>query len=96
MPEKIWRIVPGLAIETACFDHQLIVFNKLSGDTHLLNYPVDWVLGEIGSSSRSLNELIGLAIEADIVSDNKDNRELFTKLLDNLEKLDLLESGPVS
>lgn len=93
MPEKVWRKLPGLAVETLSSDRQLIVFNALSGDTHLLNRPVDWILAQLEARPRSLNELIGLAIEADIVSGLEVSRESLMNLLENLEKIDLLESG---
>jgi PqqD family protein of HPr-rel-A system len=94
MSGNLWRIVPGLTIETARWNDQLVLFNQLSGDTHLLNQPVDWVLDQLASTPLRLNELIHLAIEADIVEEDDRNRELFTNLLENLKKIDLLECEP--
>lgn len=46
----MWRTVPDLVIETACWNDQLVLFNGLSGDTHLLNRPVDWVLDQLAAA----------------------------------------------
>ena len=94
MSETVWRTVPGLAVDTACWGRQLVLFNRLSGDTHLLNRPVDWVLGQMESGPKTLHELIELAARAGIVSRVDDNREMFCGLLEDLEKIDLLESAP--
>ena len=94
MPEKVWSLVAGLSIESAYWDRQWILFNNLSGDTHMLNESVDWVLDQIGPRPLSLNELIDLAIRQGITGEERDNREVFASLLESLEKIDLVESSP--
>lgn len=94
MSAQVWRIIPGVSIESVCWDQQIVLFNKFSGDTHLLNQPVDWVLEQIFSSPRSLNELVDLAIDAGIIVKANDNRQIFAKLLETLGKIDLLEVEP--
>lgn len=92
MPEKRWGLLPGLSLETACWDNQLVLFHNRAGDTHLLDGAVDWVLAIIGAAPRTLSELIGLAIDEGIVSAENDNQAVFSALLENLEKIDLVES----
>ncbi|MCI0654067.1 MAG: HPr-rel-A system PqqD family peptide chaperone [Methylococcaceae bacterium] len=94
MIDRVWRMIPGFSIETARWNDQLVLFNQLSGDTHLLNRPVDWVLDQLTAKPRSLNEFIHRAMEADIVGDDPARRQLLTNLLESLEKIDLLESEP--
>ena len=92
MSEKVWRKIPGLVFETASWGAQFVLFNRLSGDTHLLNPPVDWLLDQIDSEPISLSELIGIAAETGILSENDNHSEMFAGLLNELEKIDLLES----
>lgn len=56
MPE-LWRIAPGQQLLSRCWDDEYVVFNSLSGDTHLLDSDSMAVLDRLRLSPASIATL---------------------------------------
>lgn len=87
-----WSWLPGLEIRVAEWEDEVVVFNKLTQDTHLFKKPVDWILNSLKNQSYLFDALVKLAIQNNIMDDDEENRKVFSDLLNHLEKLDLIES----
>lgn len=88
----MWRIVPGQQLHMHCWDGECVLYNDLSGDTHLL-----------GEGSGALLRLLarGPAGEAQLLSSLQQDFEFdpgiaaqasLSLLLDGLARLDMIET----
>jgi PqqD family protein of HPr-rel-A system len=57
-----WSLPRGVAIDRRTWDGESVVFNRASGETHLLDAFSDWVLREIEAGPTSLAALTGRAV----------------------------------
>jgi PqqD family protein of HPr-rel-A system len=74
-----WRLVPGQALLHRRWDGACVLYNDLSGDTHLL-------------SDEAMALLVALR-DGDVAADELASAEL-ADLLDSLRQLDLIEPAP--
>jgi hypothetical protein len=88
-----WSWIPGLDFQLTEWDDEIVVFNRLTQDTHLFNRPVDWILSNTRMESLSFNKLAALAIRDNIMTDDRDSREALNQTLFCLESLNFLESN---
>lgn len=88
-----WSWVPETQILCHEWDDEIVIFNQLTQDTHLLSKPVDWILNELKARPLVFEALAMMAMEENIISDNDDGRKTLHDALVRLESLDLLESS---
>lgn len=55
--EPIWRLAPGQRLVHRCHDGECVIFNDLSGDTHLLAEPVLELLRALRDTPQSAQAL---------------------------------------
>jgi len=55
----IWRLVPGQRLDHRCHDGECVLFNDLTGDTHLLEQAVLDLLDALRTAPRAAAELAG-------------------------------------
>jgi PqqD family protein of HPr-rel-A system len=82
----MWRLIPGQLLEYRCWDDQFVLYNNLSGDTHLLGAAAIGILSELKqrpASAASLAAALGAASEADTAA--------LASLLAQLRTLHLVE-----
>jgi PqqD family protein of HPr-rel-A system len=72
----MWRITPGQALRFRQFDDEIVLYNDLSGDTHLLGESAMHLLSVLqhGPAARavliaSLAEALGCALDAAFEAD---------------------------
>ena len=82
----IWRLAPGQRLVHRCHDGECVLFNDLTGDTHLLGQDVLDVLGALRDMPRTA---AGLAQDASADLDPEWRAEL-DELLADLAALDLI------
>lgn len=86
-----WKLRSGLELEARSFGDEIVVFNSVSGDTHLCRSPSDWVFEQLQRSPASLEDLIDLAVEAGLMKNRDEGRAGMETLLNSLKEIDLLE-----
>jgi PqqD family protein of HPr-rel-A system len=80
-----WRLAPGQLLAHRCWDGEYVLYNDLSGDTHLLGAPAFALLQALGqgpAAEEALAQAIGMPLDAT------------GQLLDQLEALALAEYLP--
>ncbi len=89
-----WSIVPGQALRLRRWDHEYVLYNDLSGDTHLLGAGSGALLealrlapADTAALARLLGEAAGLPADDDLLAE-------VGALLDQLQKLSLIEGRP--
>ncbi|MCD2452577.1 hypothetical protein GO003_019520 [Methylicorpusculum oleiharenae] len=87
-----WSWPYDLAIKISVWEDGAVIFNQLTQDTHLLKSPSVWILRKLEFNCLSLDALAMLAIQEDIMMDDKDSRKSLEIFLNSLEQLDLLTS----
>ena len=55
----IWRLTPGQRLLHRCHDGECVLFNDLSGDTHLLDEATLGLLQALGEAPQSAGALAG-------------------------------------
>jgi PqqD family protein of HPr-rel-A system len=55
--ERPWRVVEGESLRWRCWGGDHVVFNPLSGQTHLLDVVTGWILTDLTGGSRDLLEI---------------------------------------
>lgn len=91
MSSRIWRIIPGQAVRHREWDGEYIVYNNLSGDTHLLDGSAMLLLravaaapGDAAALAERLRGALGL--------DQQEVEEI-PAVLDQLAALSLIEAA---
>ncbi|MBZ2206117.1 HPr-rel-A system PqqD family peptide chaperone [Massilia soli] len=87
-----WRVVPGQALRQRGWDDDYLVFNNLSGDTHLLDGGAMQLLLAVAQSpgsAASLAERLRLALGLD-----QQEIDEIPAMLDELRALALIEHTP--
>ena len=84
----IWRLAPGQRLVHRCHDGECVLFNDLSGDTHLLDDLTLGLLQALGEAPQSASALAG-GDPAD-----PDTLAALDELLASLAALYLVEAVP--
>ena len=86
----IWRLAPGQRLVHRCHDGECVLFNDLSGDTHLLDESVVNLLQVLGETPQSTAALAGCDGDTPV---SPDTLEAFDELLADLAALYLVEAA---
>ena len=87
----VWRLVEGQRLAHRCHDGQCVLFNDLTGDTHLLEHAVLDLLAALRAAPASAAVLAG----ADGLPDSDPGiLAEFDELLADLAALSLVEALP--
>lgn len=87
----IWRLAPGQRLVHRCHDGECVLFNDLSGDTHLVDELTLGLLQALGEAPQSAGELAG----ADSLEPaDPDTLAALDELLASLAALYLVEAVP--
>ena len=95
MPD-LWQIVPGQQLATRGWDDEFVLYNNLSGDTHLLDGDSMALLTHLQRAPASLAALVATfsdGLEPDDVTALPDT---IATLLDQLGKFYLVEPFPAA
>lgn len=87
-----WRLAPGQRLAHRCHDGECVLFNDLTGDTHLLDQPAFDLLEVLRAAPQTALALLALD-GGDAASDPALLDDL-TALLDDLAALELIEALP--
>lgn len=88
----VWCIAPGQQLATWGWEDEFVLYNNLSGDTHLFGDDSIAVLDHLRQTPSTLNALVA-AFSGDIDPDDAAALpETLTALLANLQNLFLVES----
>lgn len=85
----IWRLAPGQRLVHRCHDGECVLFNDLSGDTHLLDASVLALLQALERAPQAASALAAFTDEADA-----DTLEALDEVLADLAALCLIEALP--
>jgi len=86
--------MPGQTLQHRCWDDEYVLYNALSGDTHLLSPPAIHLLQQLQqapAAEAALQDALCHAFEFD---DGADPARETALLLDQLKKLSLIEPCP--
>lgn len=84
----MWRLMPGLVLHGRSWDHEeFVLYNNLSGDTHLLDGAAMEVLSLLQQNPATLDSLMP-ALQLD---GGPDDVELLIELLQQLQRMSLVE-----
>lgn len=88
----MWRVVPGQLLAFREWDGEVVLFNDLSGNTHLLEgaaLDLLHVLHEQACDTPALAQRLALHFDLD---DGADLSAVITDLITSLARLDLVEA----
>ena len=88
----IWRLAPGQRLVHRCHGGECVLFNDLSGDTHLLDELTLGLLQALGEAPQSASSLAGGG--ADSLDPDPDTLAELDELLASLAALNLIEAVP--
>lgn len=89
----MWRVIPGQLLVYRCWDDEAVLYNDLSGATHLLG-PAALCVLEALRSGPAPNAALGAALLAEFDIDDSLLSDELAGLLDSLARLDLIEPYP--
>lgn len=92
MSNRTWRVIPGQALQRRAWDDTYVVFNNLSGDTHLLDAGAMQVLLAVAHAPASEAELAERLRES-LQLDAQEVLEI-PGMLEDLRALSLIECLP--
>lgn len=90
LPHGAWRLIEGQALRYYCWDNEAVLYNDLSGATHLLGPAALCVLEALRSSPLSATALAARLLDEFDIDGTSLDAELDT-LLDQLSQLSLIE-----
>jgi len=85
----IWRLAPGQRLQYRCWDGECVLYNDLSGDTHLLDEFALALLEQLKAGPQAAAQLAA-AFELDA----QDEDAVLQIVLDDLSALFLVEALP--
>lgn len=92
-PSPTWRLVPGQRLQYRCWEGECVLYNDLSGDTHLLDEFALALLEELHAAPRPVAELAAIyELASDPAADGDDGAALLATVLDDLAALQLVET----
>lgn len=86
----MWRLIAGQRLVYRCWDDEAVLYNDLSGATHLLGVAAVCVLEALRSGPASEADLSTAVLTEFEIAPSLLSKEL-TSLLDSLARLDLIE-----
>lgn len=86
----MWRVLPGQARHERAWDEEYVVFDNLSGNTHLLDASAMEVLRAVPADAVAETEL-ALRLQQALGLDAQEAAEI-PAILDDLAELSLIES----
>lgn len=87
-----WRVLPGQALHHRAWDDEYVVFNNLSGDTHLLGGGAMQLLLAVAEAPGDAASLAG-RLRLTLGLDQQEIDEI-PAMLDDLRALSLIERAP--
>lgn len=87
----MWRVTPGQTLVFRQWDDDLVLFNSLSGATHLLG-PGAALLLEVLQHHPANDDELAAALQAEFELDDAEARSELAAMLAGLAKLDLIEA----
>jgi PqqD family protein of HPr-rel-A system len=86
----IWRLAPGQRLQYRCWDGECVLYNDLSGDTHLLDEFALALLEQLQRAPQASTQLAA-AFGLDSDADAHDGAAMLHDVLDDLAALHLVE-----
>lgn len=93
LPHAVWRLIEGQSLRYRCWDEEAVLYNDLSGATHLLGPAALCVLEALRPGPASRAALASRLLDEFEIDEAGIGAELDT-LLDELSRLSLIEPGP--
>ena len=87
----MWRVVPGQALHCRVWDEEFVLYNNLSGDTHLLGANAIHVLLALQHAAADDETLIASLCKASGVERDEGSQLQIAQLLADLQSLALIE-----
>ena len=87
----IWRLAPGQRLQYRCWDGECVLYNDLSGDTHLLDEFALALLAQVQQAPQAAAQLAA-AIGLDPAA--ADGAAVLDDMLGDLAALHLVEACP--
>lgn len=87
----MWRLIPGQLLNYRCWDDEAVLYNDLSGATHLLGSAALCIL-ETLRCGPARNTVLSAALLAEFEIEPSHLDEELAGLLDSLARLDLIEA----
>lgn len=87
-----WRVRPGAQLEWKHWDDESVVFNALTGDTHLLDLTAAAGLACLEAQARSLEQLVAALAQKLEVEADAQLHEYTRRLVGHLQQLGLIEA----
>jgi len=88
----IWRLAPGQRLQHRCWEGECVLYNDLSGDTHLLDEFALAVLQQLAGAPQPVAGLAA-AFESEGATP-EDDAALFDTILADLAALHLIDTLP--
>jgi PqqD family protein of HPr-rel-A system len=92
----VWCIAPGQQLAAWGWDDEFVLYNNLSGDTHLFDGDAVAVLMHLQHTASTLDGLVAAFSDGIDPDDAAALSETMTHLLSNLQNLFLVELCPLS
>lgn len=93
LPHVVWRLIKGQSLRYRCWDSEALLYNDLSGATHLLGPAALCVLEALRSGPVSEADLASRLLDEFDIGDEPLGAEL-DALLGELSQLSLIEPCP--
>lgn len=87
----MWRVTPGQTLVFRQWDDDLVLFNSLSGATHLLG-PGAALLLDVLQDQPADDDRLAAALQAEFELDDVEARSELAAMMAGLAKLDLIEA----
>ncbi|MCD2519370.1 HPr-rel-A system PqqD family peptide chaperone [Massilia sp. G4R7] len=91
----MWQVIPGQSLAARQWDDELVVFNSLSGATHLLGLGATLLLGVLQEGPADESTLAA-ALHAEFALDAAEIGAQLPHMLARLAKLELIQPCPCS
>ena len=93
VPDRQWKVVSDQALHFRCWNKELVVYNSLSGDTHLLDETAAHILLELQKAPADVVMLATSAAFSLQVEMSDEWISQTEQILADLDKLSLIEQS---
>jgi PqqD family protein of HPr-rel-A system len=87
----MWRVIPGQALQYRVWDDEFVLYNNLSGDTHLLGANAIHVLLAMQHTAADEEALITSLCHSSGAERDEESLDQVAQLLADLQSLALIE-----